>query len=186
MGIGLVRDQAFKTVDFFVKKTRRTRKDDGILFPLGILPLVLTHILQLETVVPDPSTPSGERPASALPNPGGLVNTATGAAGTSAEWAIFSIGLRVSSYMYHQNCIYCSPLVLSLQHLTYELQWPQAQRQAWIKLLQCQADLGGLHLQPPQILENFQINPCPPCQRPHNTTLRISQLQRDEERFTTW
>ena len=66
VGIRLVRDQAFRTVDLFVKKLEEHAKTMVLLFPLDILPLSLTHLLQPEMVGPGPSTPSGERRASAL------------------------------------------------------------------------------------------------------------------------
>ncbi|KAF9453912.1 ARM repeat-containing protein [Macrolepiota fuliginosa MF-IS2] len=75
----LVRDQAFKTVELFVKKLEEHAKT---------MP---------ETVEADPTAAVTEQLGGALPVPGGLVNTATGAAGALAGWAISSIGKRVGS-----------------------------------------------------------------------------------------
>jgi len=69
VGIRLVRDQTFKTVDLFVKKLEELEeyaKTMVSLFLLDILLLSLTYLLQLEMVGPDSSTPLGEQYASAL------------------------------------------------------------------------------------------------------------------------
>ena len=63
VGIRLVRDQAFNTVNLFVKKLEELEehvKTMALLFPLDILSLSPTHLLQLEMVGPDPSMPSDE------------------------------------------------------------------------------------------------------------------------------
>ncbi len=56
----------------------------------------MSPIFQPETASPDPTVPILEQAGVTLPVPGGLVNTATGAAGALAGWAISSIGKRVS------------------------------------------------------------------------------------------
>jgi SCY1-like protein 1 len=43
----------------------------------------------------DGAAPAGEQAGGAFPIPSGLVNSATGAAGTLAGWAISSLGKRV-------------------------------------------------------------------------------------------
>lgn len=76
----LVRDQAFKAVELFVKKLEEHAKT---------MP---------ETTEPDPTAPLTEQQlGGALPVPGGLVNSATGAAGALAGWAISSIGKRLAA-----------------------------------------------------------------------------------------
>ncbi|KAJ3569627.1 hypothetical protein NP233_g4935 [Leucocoprinus birnbaumii] len=75
----VVRDQAFKAVELFVKKLEEHAKT---------MP---------ETVEQDPTAPSIEQLGGALPAQAGLVNTATGAAGALAGWAISSIGKRLAA-----------------------------------------------------------------------------------------
>ncbi|KXN90149.1 N-terminal kinase-like protein [Leucoagaricus sp. SymC.cos] len=81
----LVRDQAFKTVDLFVKKLEEHAKT---------MP---------EIAESDPTTPASEQLGGMLPAPGGLVNSATGAAGALAGWAMSSLGKRVSGLSQSSN-----------------------------------------------------------------------------------
>jgi len=121
VGIRLVRDQAFKTVELFVKKLEEHAKTMVYASPLASL-LALTHHFQPETVGPDLSAPLSEQHVSALPIPGGLVNTATGAASTLAEWAISSIGIRVSFPCASPKLYILLTTAISSRHLTCKLQ----------------------------------------------------------------
>lgn len=122
VGIRLVRDQAFKTVELFVKKLEEHAKTMVYASPLTSLLLALTHHFQPETVGPDLSAQLSEQHVSALPIPGGLVNTATGAASTLAEWAISSIGIRVSFPCASPKLYILLTTAISSRHLTCKLQ----------------------------------------------------------------
>lgn len=55
--------------------------------------------MQPATGSTDTAIPANEPAGGAFPIPNGLVNSATGAAGTLAEWAISSFGKRVCVHL---------------------------------------------------------------------------------------